>query len=202
MMVKICGITNRDDALAAAEFGAGAIGFNFYRHSPRYVSPTGAAAISAKLPAGVLKVGVFVDDPADVVTKVALQAGLDVAQLHGLAACSSMPVWRAVSVRDELDVAESFDETSEAFLLDTAAEPGRYGGTGRTFRWELAREAQGLTTKKIIVAGGLDESNVEMAIAEAQPWGVDVCSRIESEPGRKDRMRMKKFIEAALGANL
>lgn len=202
MMVKICGVTNREDALAAAEYGASAIGFNFYRNSPRYISPTGAATISDKLPANVLKVGVFVDDLAEVVAKVALQVGLDVAQLHGLAACSSLPVWRAISVRDEVNISESFDETGEAFLFDTAAEPGAYGGTGRTFRWELARKAKDFTTKKIIVAGGLDEANVQSAIDEVQPWGVDVCSRIEIEPGRKDRIKMKKFIEAALAAKL
>lgn len=202
MMVKICGITNREDALAAAEYGAGAIGLNFYRNSPRYISPTGAATITAKLPSDVLKVGVFVDDSAETVARVALQVGLDVAQLHGIAACASLPVWRAISIRDEVETAGLLDQTAEAFLLDTAADPGAYGGTGRTFRWELARKAKDFTTRNIIVAGGLDESNVQTAIEEAQPWGVDVCSRIETEPGRKDRIKMKKFIEAALAANL
>lgn len=201
MMVKICGITNREDALAAAEMGASAIGLNFYRQSPRYVSPTGAAVIAAGLPENVLKVGVFVDEPADSIARIALQVGLDVAQLHGFSECTSLPSWRAVAIVEPDDVALFSDEMAEAYLLDTPSKTLR-GGTGLTFRWELARQARDLTTKKIIIAGGLDETNVQQAIGEAGPWGVDACSRLEIEPGRKDRQRMKQFIEAAHGANL
>ena len=199
MMVKICGITNQDDAHAAVDAGASALGFNFYRESPRYISPTGASLIAEKLGEGVLKVGVFVDDTPEVIAKIALQAGLDVAQLHGEAECPSMRVWRACPIRDSVEFDCLNDPGAEAILLDTASvELG--GGTGLTFRWTLAREAALSTTKKIIVAGGLDEDNVHIAIAEAQPWGVDACSRLESSPGRKDHVRMRNFIRAALAA--
>src|SRR5205823_4739090 len=103
MMVKICGITNQDDAQAAVEAGASALGFNFYRDSPRYISPTGASLIAEKLPAGVLKVGVFVDDTPDAIARIALQAGLDVAQLHGEAECPAMRIWRACPIRDSIE---------------------------------------------------------------------------------------------------
>ncbi len=202
MMVKICGITNRDDALAAAEYGATAIGLNFYRESPRYISPTGAATIAAMLPIKILKVGIFVDEPPDSVTKTAIRVGLDVAQLHGGAHCSSLPVWRALPICEARMRVYSFkDELFDALLLDTPSAT-LHGGTGQTFRWTLAREVAERTRTKIIIAGGLDESNVQTALAEAQPWGVDICSRIEIEPGRKDRQKMKKFIQAALAFKL
>ena len=200
MMVKICGITNREDALAAVKAGANAIGLNFYRESPRYLSPTCAALIAGALPAGILKVGVFVDDTAQEITRIALAVGLDVAQLHGNASCPTLPTWRAVPISAELEFLDLEEEgAAQAYLLDTAAK-SLHGGTGLTFRWQLARQAALGTSKPIIVAGGLDETNVQIAIAEAQPWGVDVCSRIESSPGKKDHERMKKFIQAAHAA--
>jgi len=201
MMVKICGITNREDAEAAVDAGASAIGFNFYRHSPRYVSPTGAALIARKVPPKVLKVGVFVEEHPDSIARIALQAGLDIAQLHGDSSCPTLPVWRALPIREAVEVSWFADDEAEAFLLDTACGE-LHGGTGKTFRWPLAREASELTSKKIIVAGGLDETNVQQAIEEARPWGVDVCSRIETEPGRKDHVKMRKFIQAALATDL
>ncbi len=197
MMVKICGITNREDAQAALDAGASAIGLNFYRHSPRYISPTGAAMITGKLPGNVLKVGLFVDEHPDVIAKVALQAGIDIAQLHGDSACTTLPVWKALPIREAIEIGWFASDSAEAFLLDSASGQ-LFGGTGTTFPWSLAREARELTSKKIIIAGGLDESNVEQAIEEAQPWGVDACSRLESEPGRKDHEKMRKFIRAAL----
>jgi phosphoribosylanthranilate isomerase len=197
MMVKICGITNQEDAQAAADAGASALGFNFWRDSPRYISPTGASLITEKLPDGILRVGVFVDETPETIAKIYLQAGLNVAQLHGEAKCSAMPVWRACSIRKSLEFDCLADSDAEAFLLDTACKEFR-GGTGLTFRWILARDAAKATGKRIIVAGGLDESNVQQAIAEALPWGVDACSRLECSLGRKDRGRMTRFIRAAL----
>lgn len=198
-MVKICGITNQDDAQAAAAAGVSALGFNFWRDSPRYISPTGASLIAEKLPDTIVRVGVFVDETPDMIAKIALQAGLHVAQLHGEARCSSLPAWRACPIRETLDFDCFADSTAEAFLLDTASTELR-GGTGLTFRWTLAREAAQSTGKKVIVAGGLDESNVQQAIAEALPWGVDACSRLESSLGRKDHQKMTQFIRAALSA--
>ena len=113
--------------------------------------------------------------------------------------CFTLPVWRAVPVQHAIDVTWFDDPSAEAFLLDTASDK-LHGGTGQTFRWSIARDAANFTARKIIVAGGLDESNVEAAIREARPWGVDVCSRIESAPGRKDHVKMTKFIKAALNA--
>lgn len=199
MMVKVCGITNWQDALAATECGASALGFNFWRHSPRYISPTGASLITEKLPASILKVGVFVDETPDVIAKVALQANLDVAQLHGASECPALRRWRACRVRETLEIDCLADLEEEALLLDTASAQLR-GGTGLTFRWSLAKDAAQTIGKKIIIAGGLDASNVQTAIAEAQPWGVDSCSRLESAPGRKDHEKMKNFIHAALAA--
>lgn len=196
MFVKICGIANLDDALAAAEAGADALGFNFFRNSPRYISPTGAAVIAAKLRGDILKVGIFVNETPGNIASVSLEAGLDVAQLYGNFECPGLRVWRAVAIREATDIATAETQNAEALLLDTPS--GRlFGGTGQTFPWRIAREAAKLTSRKIILAGGLDESNVEQAIEEAGPWGVDVCSRIEKEPGRKDHQRMKKFVEAA-----
>ncbi len=114
MMVKICGITNRDDAMAAVEAGASAIGFNFYRDSPRYVSPTGAAMIAAKIPALVWKVGVFVDETPEAVAKIAVDVGLDVAQLHGFADARGIRVWRAQPA--DAPVPEQLPEGAEALL--------------------------------------------------------------------------------------
>jgi phosphoribosylanthranilate isomerase len=192
MMVKVCGITNREDALAAVEAGVSAIGFNFYRESPRYISPTGAALIAEKIPAAVWKVGVFVNETRESVAKIALDVGLDVAQLHGISEARGIRVWRALRA-DESLVPHLGDDSVEALLLDTPSDE-LYGGTGKTFDWSRVR----VHLKKIIVAGGLDASNVRQAIEQAQPWGVDACSRLEKSPGIKDHEKVRKFVKAAL----
>jgi phosphoribosylanthranilate isomerase len=192
MMVKICGVTNLDDALAAVEAGASALGFNFYRDSPRYISPTGAALIIEKLPPDVLKVGVFVNESSDAIAHIALTANIEVAQLHGTSECGMLPVWRACAIEPGAGFTIE-DDHAEAFLLDSAS-PGMYGGTGETFPWECARGLK----QRIILAGGLDDTNVEQAIATAQPWGVDACSRLERAPGLKDHEKVRRFIQAAL----
>jgi phosphoribosylanthranilate isomerase len=193
MMVKICGITHADDALAAVEAGASALGFNFWAASPRYLTPTAAAAITAQLPPRVLKVGVFVNEAPAAVAAIARAVNLDVVQLHGGEAPASSRYWRAcrVSADAVLDVESATG--AEAILLDTAV-PGMHGGTGRSFAWPLAR----IEGWRVIVAGGLDAGNVAEAIRIARPWGVDACSRIESAPGRKDHRKMTDFIQAAL----
>ena len=194
MMVKICGITNREDALAAIEAGAAAIGFNFYRDSPRYISPTGAAMIAGKIPSTVWKVGIFVDESAETIAKIALDADLNVAQLHGIAEARGMRLWRACRANESL--AEHLNDNVEAILIDTPSEE-LLGGTGKSWDWSRAK---GLS-QKIIISGGLDAENVGRAIKEAQPWGVDACSRIERSPGLKDHEKMRKFIKAALDDN-
>jgi phosphoribosylanthranilate isomerase len=191
MMVKICGITNREDALAAVDAGASAIGFNFYRESPRYISHTGAAMIGTKIPAKVWKVGVFVNESPEIIAKIVLDAGLDVAQLHGTSEARGVRIWRAMFPADR--VALGLMRQVEAVLIDTPAD-GVSGGTGKTWDWTLAPHLE----QKVIIAGGLDADNVRTAIEQAQPWGVDACSRIEKSPGLKDRDKMRKFVKAAL----
>lgn len=192
MMVKVCGITNREDAMAAVEAGAGALGFNFYPRSPRYIAPAEAAAIA--VPPGVLRVGVFVNESR--VREIVAEAGLDIAQLHGneTEAPEGVRVWKAFRVNNEFRLEDIETFPAEAFLLDTPTE--LYGGSGHTFDWSRARGA----SRRILLAGGLDADNVETAIRVARPWGVDACSRLESSPGRKDHSRMARFIAAALAA--
>jgi phosphoribosylanthranilate isomerase len=191
MMVKICGITNREDALAAVDAGASAIGFNFYRESPRYISHTGAAMIGAKIPANVWKVGVFVNESPEIIAKIVLDAGLDVAQLHGSSEARGVRIWRAMSPLDPVALALFGD--AEAVLIDTPAD-GVSGGTGTTWDWTQAPHLE----QKTIIAGGLDADNVRTAIEQAQPWGVDACSRLEKSPGLKDHQKMRRFLIAAL----
>ena len=194
MMVKICGITNRGDALAAAQGGASALGFNFYPPSPRYIAPQCARKILEALPPGVLKVGVFANEPAARVAALAGEIGLDIVQLHGESPefPAGLRVWRALPVAPGFDAACLDRIPGEAFLLD-APSGALHGGTGRSFDWALARGAR----RPVILAGGLDEMNVRRAIEEARPWGVAACSRLESAPGRKDHFRMAKFLKAA-----
>ncbi len=191
MMVKICGITNRDDAWAAIDGGASALGFNFFPQSPRYLTEERAAALIPELPDTVWKVGVFVDEPAHCVAEIARRLGLDVVQLHGRETPAQYPagfrIWKAFRVQSS--VPEWLDCPAEAVLLDGPA-------SGEPFDWSVAAG----NGQRIILAGGLSPENVAEAIARVRPWGVDVCSRIESAPGRKDHGRMATFLKAALAA--
>jgi phosphoribosylanthranilate isomerase len=191
MMVKICGITNREDALAAVDAGASAIGFNFYRESPRYISHTGAVIIAGRIPANVWKVGVFVNEKPGTIARIVLDAGLDVAQLHGTSDARGVRVWRAIP--PDLEIKAPMPKDVEALLIDTPAD-GISGGSGKTWDWSKVPHLN----LKIIIAGGLDADNVRLAIEQAQPWGVDACSRIEKSPGLKDHDKMRKFVKAAL----
>jgi phosphoribosylanthranilate isomerase len=198
MIVKICGITNQEDASAAIDGGATAIGFNFYLPSPRYLAPERAAEIDT--PAGVRRVGVFVNEGPDRIEAIARLARLDVVQLHGdetaeqARACSEV-VWKALRVTEALRLDAYAEYTVEALLLDGPAAE-RYGGTGHVFDWKIAAAAG----RRIILAGGLDGSNVRCAVELAQPWGVDACSRLESSPGKKDHKKMIEFLQAARAA--
>ena len=191
MILKICGITNQEDATAAIAGGATAIGFNFYRRSPRYLSPERAAGIQSA--PGVRRVGVFGDEARERGEEIARIAALDVAQLHGGETPADYPaslaVWKAVRVGEVLDLSQWRDCLAEALLLDGPA-------SGVAFDWRLAAEAP----KPVILAGGLDASNVAEAVALAHAWGVDACSRIESAPGKKDHRKMNEFLQAAKAA--
>jgi phosphoribosylanthranilate isomerase len=191
MMVKICGITNREDALAAVEAGASAIGFNFYRESPRYISHTGAATIAETIPVNVWKVGVFVNETPQTIARIVRDAGLDVAQLHGTSDARGVRVWRAIP--SDVEIKAPMPKDVEALLIDTPAD-GISGGSGKTWDWSKVRHLN----LKIIIAGGLNADNVRTAIEQAKPWGVDACSRIEKSPGLKDHDKMRRFIQAAL----
>jgi len=189
MMVKICGITNQADADMCVEAGASALGFNFFRQSPRFIEPAEAASIAGNIPSNVTKVGIFVDQDAATIDRMTRETGLDVAQVYGEARPATR-FWRACHAGEFYS---ELADGAEAVLLDT---PGRAmpGGTGKTFDWSRAR---GLAAR-VIIAGGLDATNVRAAIAAAQPWGVDACSRLESSPGRKDAEKVRRFVQAAL----
>jgi phosphoribosylanthranilate isomerase len=182
MMVKICGITRRQDAEAAAHAGASAIGFVFYPPSPRYLDPEIAAALAIGL--DVWKVGVFVDETPAAIEAVMRAANLDIAQVYGEHIPAVDRVWRAVRVTNGIDPGLCAD--GEAVLLD-----GPSNGAG--FDWARARQMAG----KVIIAGGLDASNVAEAIRIAKPWGVDASSRLESAPGIKDHDKIRRFVRAA-----
>ncbi len=196
MILKVCGITNQEDAAAAIAAGATAIGFNFYPKSPRFVTPELAARIVTP---GARRVGVFVNEAPARVEEIARIAGLDVAQLHGDETAGEYPaaltVWKAARVTADFDFAQYDQCPAEALLLDGPAAE-LYGGAGQTFDWTRAA----ISAHRIIVAGGLDGTNVARAIALAHPWGVDSCSRIESAPGKKDIRKMTDFLHAAKAA--
>lgn len=194
MILKICGITNAEDAAAAIGGGATAIGFNFWPRSPRYIAPERAAEIASN--ADVRRVGVFVNEEPARVEEIAHMVKLDVAQLHGDETPVTYPagpaVWKAARVGPGFDLSAYEDCPVEALVLDGPAG-ALYGGSGQSFDWSLAAGIG----KRIILAGGLDASNVAQAIAAAHPWGVDACSRIESAPGKKDHQKMVEFLRAA-----
>jgi phosphoribosylanthranilate isomerase len=198
--VKICGITRLEDAQLAAELGAAALGFNFYRPSPRFIEPEAARAIIARLPPLLVMVGVFADETdAAHVAKAARLAGANVVQLHcprfpaHEGAIENFPVIRAVAVRGDSSVADLAALLGSALLLD-AYDPGLPGGTGRTFDWSLAREAN--KVRPVILAGGLTPENVGRAIREVRPYAVDVAGGVESAPGIKDAGKLKAFFAA------
>lgn len=201
MFIKICGITNSNDAEFAVLCGATALGFIFYPKSPRYINPEKAARIIQKLHRKIYKVGVFVDHPAEDVNVTAAGIGLTHVQLHGNeepAYCDQMQarVIKAFRIRDNCDIEKMRGFTAPLFLLD-AFSKNAYGGTGKTFDWSLALEAAKLG-RPIILSGGLSPDNVSEAIKKVRPFGVDVSSGVETRPGRKNSEKVKLFIERAL----
>ena len=200
--VKICGITNADDAAAAAEAGADALGFNFYRNSPRYIEPGLAKHIVAGLPPFVMPVGVFVNEDVATVRSIMDACGLAMAQLHGdesAAYCEQLarPVIKALRLKDRggfLTLAEFQGRGGvRGFILDTFSESA-HGGTGQVSDWGLASEAAKSTT--ILLAGGLTSANVGEAIRAVRPYGVDVSSGVESAPDKKDHDKIRAFLDA------
>ena len=201
--VKICGITSEADALAAAEAGADAIGLMFYEGSPRHVTLEQAKAISAALPPHVMRVGVFVNAEEAFVHQALTECMLNILQFHGDETpeeCSRYPVMtlKAFRVQGEETLAQLEAYPSAGYLLDAYVKDA-LGGTGATFNWDLAVRAQEFG-KPIFLAGGLTPENVAEAVRKVQPFGVDVSSGVEIEPGRKDAQQMRTFVAAAKGA--
>jgi phosphoribosylanthranilate isomerase len=203
VLVKICGITNLEDAKAASEAGADALGFVFCESSPRYVSIEDAAAIIKQLPTWIVKVGVFVSAPADFVIQAISQCGLNLLQFHGEETpeyCVQFGVMsmKAFRVRDADSLKDLANYRTDAWLLD-AYSADKAGGTGETFNWALAAQARDLG-RPIFLAGGLTPENVAEAVRQVRPYAVDVSSGVEARPGKKDHARLKAFIEAAKNA--
>ena len=203
MKIKICGITNANDAAQAVASGADALGFVLYRKSPRFVEPATVRELIADLPPFVLSVGVFVNESAEVVRNLMDQCGLSLAQLHGdetAAYCEQLgrPALKALRLKDRgsfLALAEFQGRANiRGFVIDAFSDQA-YGGTGHTADWTLAAEAA--KAAPILLAGGLTPANVFQAIQSVRPYGVDVSSGVEAAPGRKDPAKVKAFIESA-----
>lgn len=201
--IKICGITNVDDALAAVAAGADALGFNFYKPSPRYVTPQIAREIIAKLPLSVLTVGVFVNEEStQSVRSIANEAGITALQLHGDESpgyCAELSndryVIKTLAVSNDFEIETVQGYAVEAIMLDTKHNALR-GGTGRVFDWSIASEVNEVVPK-LFLAGGLAPENIEDAIKIVRPYAIDACSALEDEPGRKNHDRMRAFVETA-----
>jgi len=201
--VKICGITNLPDGLAAAEAGADALGFVFCDSSPRRVSIEAAATLIRELPPSVIKVGVFVNAPEDLVVRAARECGLNLLQFHGDESpdyCLQFGLMsmKAFRIRDQASLQALPAYHTDAWLLDAYA-PGKLGGTGETFNWDLALQAREWN-RPIFLAGGLTPENVVAAVQRARPFAVDVSSGVEAAPGRKDHAKVRAFIQAAKAA--
>ncbi|MBN2036637.1 MAG: phosphoribosylanthranilate isomerase [Chitinispirillaceae bacterium] len=191
--IKICGITRFEDAKIASSVGVDALGFIFYRKSPRHVSPEEAALIIRQLPPFVSRVGVFVDEELDKVIAIARATGVDTVQLHGTESpryCSKvpLPVIKAFSIGPDTDLSLLEQYHVSGFLLDTWAS-GQHGGTGKPFDWSIAKSAC-VKYSRIIIAGGLNPSNIEEALETVHPYGVDINSGVEVKPGIKNPRKM------------
>jgi len=193
--VKICGITNLEDARAAMDMGADLLGFNFYPKSPRFVTPHSAADIINKLPAFIDIAGVFVDASLEQIQETISQCQLNWVQLHGdedpqfceLLLSHNVKTMKAIRVKDQSDIQKAENYFTDAILLD-AFHPEKYGGTGLTFDWNIV----GHIGKRVFLAGGINPDNAVKAI-ELGVYGIDICSGVEAEPGKKDHK--KKLFE-------
>ena len=195
--VKICGITNYQDALAAMNMGADLLGFNFYPESPRYITPQKAADIINKLPGFIDTAGVFVNALIENINEINNLCNLDWVQLHGdedPEFCRSLlshnvKTLKAIRVKNQTDIEKAESFFTDAILLD-AFDPQKYGGTGLTFDWNII----GHIGKRVFLAGGINPDNAAQAI-NFGVYGIDVCSGIEAEPGKKDHKKMKKLFK-------
>jgi len=201
--VKICGITSQADARAAAAAKADAIGLMFYKESPRYVTIEQAKEICEVLPAHIMRVGVFVNADETLISRALSECLLNILQFHGDETpedCAQYPVMtlKAFRVQGPETLEQMKDYSTAGFLLDAYTKEAR-GGTGEKFNWDLAVQAQQLR-KPVFLAGGLTPDNVAEAVRKVEPFGVDVSSGVESEPGKKDSEKMVAFVKAAKSA--
>jgi len=201
--VKVCGITNLDDALVAVAAGADALGFVFYDKSPRFINPVKAAEIILRLPPFVQTVGLFVNEETEQINWTVDYCGIDVVQLHGNETpddCLEVKrrVIKAFRIQNNISIDPLNKYQVSGYLLD-AWSPDAYGGTGRTFNWELAEAAK--QYGPVILAGGLIPENVAEAIKVVNPYAVDVSSGVESSLGKKDPQKVRAFIRVAKGGN-
>lgn len=199
--VKICGITNLEDAMFSAKCGADALGFNFYKKSPRYISPEKAGEIIEKLPQEILKVGVFVNEKLEDVLKITEIAKLGAIQLHGdespdfikeLKSRTTVEIIKAFRVSDNFRPEDILQYKTDAVLLD-AFSTTDYGGTGETLNWDIAVKVRELFPK-MYLAGGLSAENAAEAIKKIRPFAVDACSLLERDKGLKDAQKVKDFL--------
>jgi len=202
--VKICGITNLPDGMAAVEAGADVVGFVFYEQSPRRISIEAAAGIVRELPPHVVKAGVFVNAPEELVLRAVNECGLNLLQFHGDESPEYCLGFGLMSIKAfRIRNARSLDDLpaykTDAWLLDAYA-PDKPGGTGAQFNWDLAIEAH-KWGRPIFLAGGLTPENVAQAVGRVHPYGVDVSSGVESAPGKKDHRKVREFIRAAKAAD-
>jgi phosphoribosylanthranilate isomerase len=200
MKIKLCGITNRTDALNAVALNVDALGFIFYEHSPRYIRPNDLETFILDIPPFVHTVGVFVNQTADTIHRIVRQCRLTTIQLHGNespAFCTQFdrPIIKAIPVRDANDITiiPQYKGCVAGILLDTKVDHV-HGGTGKTFDWGLAISAKAYDTP-LILSGGINGSNIQNAIKTVNPFGIDICSGVEKEPGIKDYNRMTQLID-------
>ncbi len=200
--VKICGITNLEDALLSAKFGADALGFNFYEKSPRYIAPEKAREIIEQLPEEILKVGVFVNEDLEKIVEIAEIAKLDALQLHGeetpefareLKQKTNLEIIKAFRVSPDFAPEDVLKYETDAILLD-AYSPKEHGGTGETFDWEIAKKVQEIFPKMYLAGGLVSMKILIMQFTIIKPFAVDSCSGLESEKGKKDKIKLINFI--------
>ncbi|HEY5615174.1 MAG TPA: phosphoribosylanthranilate isomerase [Bacteroidota bacterium] len=204
LFIKICGITNLEDAKFAVKCGAHALGFNFYEKSLRFIKPERAAEIIQKLPEHISKIGVFVNADRKYIHEVITRAKLSAVQLHGNEGPDDLVDYEVSAIKvfrvtNDFDVELMRNYIVDAFLLDSHSDTA-YGGTGQTFNWNIAVKAK--EYGKIILSGGLTPENIEAAVRFVHPYGVDVCSGVEARPGKKDSQKMIGFISRAKNIRL
>ena len=198
--VKICGITNLEDALASLFSGADAIGFVFCKRSPRFIDPLKARNISRLLPKNILRIGVFVDEKEGRIKKVAKLCNLDMLQFHGredTQYCEKFKgykIIKAFRINGKMDLGKISEYKTFAFLFDTFSK-SKAGGTGRKFNWNLLQNMDKISGR-VFLSGGLTSLNVKGAIKKLNPDWVDVSSSVESRPGKKDHKKIQQFIKA------